>query len=77
MKERRYKLDETKTQDIVLASLTPHFPESKQAIWAWLKGKSHIPETRFTKLLSLTGKKPADLLDQESLEFFANASINA
>ena len=76
MLERRYKLDKEKTKGISAAYLAFPLDTKRHTIWAWLQGKNHIPETIFLKLMEATGRKPAELLDQESLEYFANASIS-
>lgn len=76
MRERYYKLDPKKTKGLQAKDFT-EWNISRQRIWAWLQGDNGIPETYFNRLLTATGKRPAELLDQESLEFFANASISA
>ena len=65
-------LDKNKTKDLSAAEFAPKLNVKRHTLWAWLNGDNHIPETSFNKLLTESGLKPADLLDQASLEFYAN-----
>lgn len=72
MLERRYKLDKNKTINLSAAEYAALIGARRHTVWAWFKGINHIPERAFNRLLTTSGLQPADLLDQASLEFYAN-----
>lgn len=70
MRERSYKLDPNKVDDLEIAAIMAMCDITRQSAYMWLKGKQGISESNFKLLMHGTGKSPAELLEKESLTFF-------